>query len=99
MKWRLCELQLGESEICCSFFFYFNQKQRRWKKHDEKQSLHELKAEGEAGEGGGRVDTNKQTTTDEQLRRALRRQRGRGSKSRSDGRESAPQLQKWKVHI
>lgn len=61
MKWRLCELQLGESEMCCFFFFYFNQKQRRWKKHDEKQSLHELKAEGEAaGEGWG-TGRHKQT--------------------------------------
>lgn len=49
--------------------------------------------------GGGRVDTNKQTTTDEQLRRALHWQRGRGRKRRNDGRERAPQLQKWKVHI
>lgn len=64
---------------------------QQWKKHDEKQSLHELKAEGEVAgwgvRGGGRVDTNKQTTTDEQLRRALHWQRGRGRKRRNDGRE------------
>lgn len=53
------------------FFFFYNQKQRRMhgKKHDEKQSLHELKAE--RGRRGRQAETNKQTTTDEQLQRAL----------------------------
>lgn len=45
----------------------------QWKKHDEKQSSHELNAGGEGGEmeRGGRTETNKQTTTDEQLHRGL----------------------------
>lgn len=45
----------------------------QWKKHDEKQSSHELNAGG-VGRGngeGGRTETNKQTTTDEQLHRGL----------------------------
>lgn len=84
-------------------FFYFNQKQRRSavEKAWRKAKFTWAKGRGGGGgvRGGGRVDTNKQTTTDEQLRRALQWQRGRGRKRRNDGRESAPQLQKWKVHI
>lgn len=89
-------------------FFYFNQKQRRSavEKAWRKAKFTWAKGRGGGGgwggggvRGGGRVDTNKQTTTDEQLRRALHWQRGRGRKRRNDGRERAPQLQKWKVHI
>lgn len=73
-------------------FFYFNQKQRRSavEKAWRKAKFTWAKGRGGGGvRGGGRVDTNKQTTTDEQLRRALHWQRGRGRKRRNDGRARA----------
>lgn len=61
----------SESGICCFFFTLIKSRDAlQWKKHDEKQSLHELKAEMER-RGAGGLQANKHTTTDEQLHKAL----------------------------
>lgn len=74
MKWRLCSLQLEERERARlgSAAFLTLIKSRvtlQWKKHDEKQSLHELQAERGGGRGwckgggGGQRQTNRQLLT------------------------------------
>lgn len=76
----------SESGICC--FFDFNQKQRRSAVEKAWRKAKFTWAKGGGGRRGERrAETNKQTTTDEQLHRALHWRRGRGRKRRKRGKE------------
>lgn len=67
MKWRLLVIVGREREWDLLLFFFTLIKSRdtlQWKKHDEKQSSHELKAGRGRQEGGdGQRQTNRQLLT------------------------------------